>query len=50
DCVDQTRFPKRNDGGRPGSTSWWHCTGGSLDDFIGKELPGLFDASTLWPF
>eukprot|EP00439_Symbiodinium_sp_Y106_P038663 s5057_g4.t1 len=50
DCVDQTRFPKRNDGGTPGSSLWWHCTGGDLEEFIGKELPGLFDGSNLFPF
>ncbi|CAE7252112.1 unnamed protein product [Symbiodinium sp. CCMP2456] len=50
DCVDQRRFPKRNDGGHPGSSLWWHCTGGDLEEFIGKELPGLFDGSTLLPF
>jgi len=50
DCVCQLRFPNRNDGGRPGSSEWWHCTGGNLDEYVGKVLPGTFDASTLIPF
>ena len=50
DCINQARFPKRNDGGSPGSSSWWHCTGGNLDDFLGKELPRVLDGTTLVPF
>ncbi len=48
-CIDVQKFPQRNDGGYPGSTEWWHCSGGNLDALVGtgEKIPGTFDASTL---
>lgn len=44
-CIDTGRWPLRNDGGSPGSTQWWHCTGGELT--VGAVVEGTFDRTTL---
>ena len=43
-------FPQRNDGEYPGSSEWWHCSGGDLDKYLdGKNCIDL-DGTTVMLF